>query len=383
MKTLRRNMCACAIVVVFLFIANCSSLFSQDLKNATNQADYVVITPASYMLLADRLAAFRHLHDSFTTMVVPFDSVLAQFGTATSPDSALRSFIQYTLKEWQHPSPKYLVLAGNVNTIPSHREPDPLYPLLVNDDSLYIDHWFVEDLSRVTGSYGQAQAVLGRLPAWDSAGLNVMIEKQIAYDTSTVGAWCGRSLGLADVDSMAFNIFELVLNDQQSILAPVWHDTESIHINTSSPLYQDPEAFKEAWNRGASIMVYCGHANDTVLSATRYFTTSTVGSLTNGNRLPVCFLEGCNLRFDTRPSTSIPVHLLQQPGGGAVACVASAGPNYEQLIERTTASIFTHLIADPDQTAGMAFKLARNEDPESMMRRLTFLGDPAIRIKSP
>lgn len=370
------------LVSVMLFLGSVCAL-SQDLKSGNNRADYVVIAPASYMPQAERLAKFRHTSDGLVTMAVSIDSIVGQFNASAASDSALRDFIQFALRSWQSPKPEYFVLAGNVNAIPSHVEAEDSFLVhLGYRDSLCIDHWFVEDPSRHTW-YGNALAVLGRLPAWDSAGLAVMIEKQIEYESLVADRWWGRCVGLADDDTTAPGLFDSDLQRLQQILAAVWQDTLTVDVGSSSPRHRDSLGFREIWNEGASIMTYCGHANPYTLSATRYFTTRSVDALTNGNRLPVCFFGGCDLRFDTANPSSIPVHLLEQPAAGAVACVASAGVTFESSVVSEYAALFRDLINTPTRTVGRAFTNAKNACADGFLRRLTFLGDPALRIKRP
>jgi hypothetical protein len=377
-----RKVCLTA-VVAWMLVMRVVDGFSQDLKSTSNRADYIVIAPSLYLPLAERLASFRSMNDVYVTMAVSFDSVLAQFGSGSYPDSALRGFIQYAIQTWQEPVPKYFVLAGNINTIPSHHEAEnSIDTAYTKYDSLYVDHWFVEGSPNELG-YGMAQVSLGRLPAWDSTGLSVMIEKQIKYETTSPSSWWSRCIGLADWDTMAFDMFEWNLRDLQSILSSVWSDTFSVHIDSTSQQHLDSLGFRDVWNQGASIIVYCGHANPYTLSATRFFTTWAVDSLNNENRLPFCFFGGCDLRFDPQYPSSIPVHLLEEMNAGAVGCILSTGATFETRIINLYHSLFSRLVSDPNQTVGEAFTSAKNSCPWELTRRITFLGDPAIRIHHP
>jgi hypothetical protein len=130
----------------FLIASGVRSL-SGNLRNVNNRADYIIITPTSYYSLAGTLASFRSQKNNFTTMVVNLDTILAQFGTSISPDTALKNFIQYALKNWKDPKPQYFVLAGNTNSVPSHPVPETITYSGISpyDTTLMIDRWFVED----------------------------------------------------------------------------------------------------------------------------------------------------------------------------------------------------------------------------------------------
>ena len=368
-------------LTVLLSIAAHAQSAGRTAANSGDRADYIVVAPERYLSYAERLAEYRHQHDNLAAIVVPFESILADFGTATSPDTALRAFIQSTLHASQDHGSTYFVLLGNVDAIPSHMEAEDLVPLdVAGYDSLAVDQWFVEDPSSPVGSVN-VQAMLGRFPAWDSTSLSVMINKQIAYDSGDYGPWTRTCIGLADYDTLTFGIFESGMKGLLGILSRAWDDTVSVHIELQSPQHIDSVAFKELWSEGASIFAYSGHANPYVLSATHYFTTASVDSLNNGDRLPVCFFGSCNLRFDERDPSPISTHLLEKRGGGAVACVVSTGDNYFSSITGFYETLFTTLAENPSGSVGEAFVTAKNAHPEFILRRMSFLGDPALRIK--
>lgn len=175
--------------------------FGTNLKDTAIRADYVMVAPARYCGIAERLADFRRANNDFATMVDDVDSVMAQYGTGASPDTALRNFIQYAVTRWTKPGPQFFVLAGNVNVVPSHPEPETLNnPKSASTDSvLMIDQWFV----RVVNSNGTmwTDACVGRLPAWDSTSLSVMIDRTIAYEVNQRDPWLDRALSLSDFDA--------------------------------------------------------------------------------------------------------------------------------------------------------------------------------------
>jgi len=77
------------------------------------------------------------------------------------------------------------------------------------------------------------------------------------------------------------------------------------------------------------------------------------------------------------------VHLLEQPGAGAIACVASSGLTFESSVHEVFKQLFRLLAVNTEYTAGQAFRAAKNARPDAILRRLGFLGDPAIHIKRP
>jgi hypothetical protein len=362
-------------VVVWLSMIGAGAVFSQDLRSVGNCVDYVVVSSSANLPLASQLASFRSTNDGFTTLAVSIDTILAQFELGSSPDSALKAFIQYAIHSWQEPVPRYFVLAGNINTVPSHHEAS----FVSDDDSLWMDQWFVEGSSQ-DSSLGIARAMIGRLPAWDSTSLAVMIRKLIEYESLQPESWWSRCVGLADDD---YGVFERDLQQLQRIAAGVWDDTVTVHIRSTSSLHLDSTEFRRLWDEGAAILTYCGHAMPYVFSASYYFTISSIDSLKNRDRLPVCLLGGCDQRMEPMNPSSIPVRLLEREDAGAITCIASEGKPYEGVVVALFDALLRHLATTPVQTVGESFRSAKNQTANWVSRRFMLLGDPALRIKRP
>ena len=352
------------------------SAVCSDLRSPDNRFDYVIVAPSAYVACASDLARFRAAHDGFSSIVVPFDSILTQFGTCIRPDSALRAFVQCALSAWADPKPRYFLLAGNINTIPSHYEPEQLVPPAdAVYDTLWIDEWFVE------GGAGPKPAV-GRLPAWDLPGLGAMVSKILRYESEGATAWSGRALCLADYLPGDGGEFEYDARALSSVLAGGWPDTITVHVREDSPQHGDPEEFRRIWSMGTGVLVYCGHANPQELSSSNYFSCCDVDSLCNDAGLPLALLGGCDIRFDGVCPSSIPVHLLTCGTGGAIAVVASGGLMYESDTEPFFAAMIARMVGNPALSAGDAFAAAkRDRGSPFILRRYTFLGDPAIHVK--
>ena len=358
-----------------------SETFAGNLSDTTNQADYVVIAPNYYYPIAERLASFRHQKNGFSTMVVSIDTIAMQFGLSATPDTALRNFIQFTLDHWSNPKPQYFVLAGNINVIPSHPDSETLSQQGAFDTLLMIDQWYVQ----VPNSNGglQTDACLGRFPAWDSASLSVMVNKTIEYETDSAGTWFNRAISLADYREEDGSIFEDDARGLRPYLDSLWTDTVAVDVRPDSPNYLDTTAFLNLWNQGAAVVSYLGHADEVQFSYSRYFTTWSIDSLTNGDRLPVCLLGGCDLTFDTEPDAPIPTHLLEREGGGAVAVISSEGLMWEQTAVSFFTSMIQSMVNRPGEPIGKSYENAEemSDGFDWLTQRFTFLGDPALTVK--
>ena len=368
------RLCLVFLLAPTAFSAECPGA---DLRDTSLQADYLVVAPSSFCALAETLAVLHRDRDGLRTMVVCIDSVTAQFGRGVTPDTALRAFLRFANAHWASPAPRYVVLAGNVDRVPSHPEAESLNEPGC-DTVLSIDRWLVESPDGI----GDPIACVGRLPAWDSLDFAVMVRKVVAYQREAgEAAWCARAVSLADYDAASCCMFEYDAQYFQGLLRPAWMDTVSVDIRGDSPCHLQTDCFMHLWDEGASILTYCGHADALSLSATRYFTSDRIDSLVNGCRLPVCLLGGCDLSYDAGPQCSIPTHLMERAGGGAVAVVSSVGLMYECDVVSFLGALIRSLAADPRCPLGVAFDDAARASGGGVFRRFTLLGDPAMSVK--
>ncbi len=369
------------LFIIYLLLSSAAEGIADNLKDASNRADYIIIAPTAYLPIVNRLAQFRREKDGFVTKVVNIDTIMAQFGVGVSPDTAIKNSIQYAVNNWSAPKPQYFVLAGNVNVIPSHPEQETLatdYDSDV-DTLLMIDQWFVN----VFNSNGTmwVDACIGRLPAWDSTSLEIMVQKIIAYESESPGPWCRRAISLADFDQTGGTDFESDRNIVRKYADTLWTDTISVDVRNGSSSHLQPGQFIDLWSQGAALVTYSGHASAVTLSASRYFTVQSIDSLDNGNRLPICLLGGCDLTYDSPDGNSIPTMLMAHEGGGAVAVISSEGLTDEYTPIFFYVSIFQSLMANPDETLGQAYESAMPEWWWQLYQRQTLLGDPALHVK--
>ena len=357
-------------------------LHAVDLHSKANQADYLVISPAPYLADAERLAAFRREHDGITALVVHLDSILTQFTIHSTPDSAIKDFLEYALTEWAPPRASYVLLVGNVNWMPTHVEPEiPGFVYLGYADTVCIDHWFVEGPQDQWGT-GRMRCALGRLPGWNSTEIAAMVDKTIGYEGAAPAPWWSTCLGLADQNDLDGTIFVDDLRLFQNQVAPVWTDTISVVMDSLSARYRDSLSFRHLWDEGAALVVYSGHANAYNWSARHYFTAVSADSLRNGPRLPLVLSVGCAMRFDA-PGPSMAVRLLRNPLGGAVACIVSQGIIYSSISAEMVGGTLQRLRTGLTASAGVAFQQTKDSLSSLLCRRFTYLGDPAIRLKRP
>ena len=369
------------VVFVLAFLSPGSSLFSQsvisDLRSPNNRFDYVIISPRAYIPAVQPLALRRSVHNGFAVGIAVTDSIYSSFGKGTTADTAIKKFITYALASWKAPAPKYFLLAGNVNTVPSHTEQGFTF---VGEDSIRVDGWFVE-AGADSGLPGRQVAALGRLPAWNLAGLNVMLSKINTYENSPEQSWMRRSISVAD--STYAPLFEGIADALQHTLSPAWPETVSIHITPSSSQYLSRVQFRDLLNRGAAIVSLIGEVNWYKFARSAYFTTWDVDSLAPGSPLPLCLILA-GQRFEQSDTPAIAVSLLQSDAKGAIATIAPSGAVYVSSNSAFLQVLGAALAARPAKSIGEAFLTTINSNDlwDQSTRRQTLLGDPAFVVRS-
>ena len=345
------------------------------LTDTTNRADYVIVTPQSYVSAIQPLAEFRSNRRSLSVSIVLLDSIAAQF-PGHSPDSSIRAFVSYTLTHWQSPHPQYLLLAGNVNVIPSHSVAS-VFSAEFGEDSVMVDQWYVNQLSESQPIPYPLMAV-GRYPAWSGDELAAMVSKTIIYEQSETGPWATRSIAVAD--SGGGGIFEYDAMTQQMAAVPRWKDTLTIHVNPGSLLHKSRNEFFEIWNQGCGVVNFVGNATGPLFSRASYFTSRDVDSLSSSSSLPLCLIGG-GQRFDQKDTASIAVAVMQGSNRGAVCVIAPVGLMWESQNAEFADSLFGQLTKHNDMSIGAAWLHVEQQLLIDIENRRTLLGDPALLPK--
>lgn len=346
----------------------------------SNQADYVVIAPAQHIPPIQLLTAYRTNHNGYSTAVVIVDSIYRTFGAGLPADSSIRLFIRYALSAWQDPKPRFFVLAGNTNVIPSHKERG-LGPVgSPFEDSICVDLWYVEPAS---GSPGQTTAAIGRFPAWSLSELESMVAKTIGYEGAEAKSWAARSVALADYQEDVGNVFESFAHRLQTILGEQWKDTITAYVRPGASFSRNRAEFRDLWSQGAAVISLVGMMNWEKFSFDGFFTTWDVDSIADDSPLAFCLLEA-GQRYARRDSIPIAVNLLRVPSKGAVATVAPSGMTYAGDHQTFTEEVARQMVKNPRWPVGEVIRSAfeaLGPSVGSAERNETLLGDPAVVIK--
>jgi len=344
--------------------------------NPKTQADYVIITPKAYLPTLEPLAAFRTTHNGFSVLAITTEEIYAAFGEGMPSDSAIREFVTFALVTWEDPNPQFFLLAGNVNSVPSHKEPGVEF---IGEDSIMVDQWFVEGVVDSSGII-LPSAAIGRFPGWDSTQLAAMVAKTIAYESMSDSTWFDRSIAVADHEPGS-NIFESQANACAEIISDLWTDTTTVHVLETSPSYLSREEFRGLINQGTALILTIGHHEWFAFSHSHYFTTWDVDSLDNSERLPFWIINESQ-RFEREDTLAMAVNLLQTTDKGAVGSMGPTGHTF--LVEHFgfLAALLNEMVANPGTPIGSVLLNVKQVPMRRAYRIVALLADPALEIRT-
>jgi hypothetical protein len=376
----------------------------QRLRDASNRADYVIISHGEFMPASRRLAEWRAVDDRFgpplQVMVVDVQDIYDEYSGGLLDPMAIRAFVNSAVDNWAVP-PVYFTLVGDGtydfknNSGVSHTNWIPPYQ---DGESTY-DEWYV----RINGLDRIPDAAIGRLSVQSLDEAQAMVDKIITYDREPeVGPWQTQILLVADditnpqFPSQTEPYFlmdaEFIARDKM----PLHLDMTKLYIGSyelegrTKPRARDE--FLRLLNKGAMILTYLGHGNPEVLAHEQIFLLSRdISRVANGRRLPLIYTAASQVGvFDDPNRESMPETLVKKPDGGAIGFISATRVGFHNsnviLARRFHQQMYrsgrTHVpiglaLMEAKQLAGVT------ETHRTNMQRYSLIGDAAQRLNLP
>jgi Peptidase family C25 len=391
---------------------------------AQGAADYLIVGYGPFLPATKPLADY-YRGKGLRVAMVDAQDIYDEFNGGELHPEAIRSFLRYAYASWtrgpEGTPPTYLLLVGDG----SYDFRDRLgmgagwtgfLPPYLAD----VDPWMKEAAcdtcyGRVRTDDPRAQPLpdllVGRLPVDSLAQAETVISKTLGYLRSPpAGPWRATGLFLADnyLDQsgrpVATDDFAAETESLLGALPPglaarrFFYDPSPAGVGKpgryrSSDLLRAD--FLHAWDEGAALVAYVGHANywqwaDTSPGAATpwLWYVYDADARVNGGRLPVLLTLTCLTGFFHEPSLqTTDERLLTWPRGGIVASFSPAGKGVatgHDLFGRTVlGALYSR---DPNQrTLGAAQRagfaaLQANGNYLDLTFTYTLLGDPALRL---
>jgi len=389
---------------------------NQNLHHST-PVDLIIITDASMLSEAQRLASFHLQQDGFKSVVATTLQIFNEFSSGIPDPTALRDFVKmYYDKAGADTSlqPKYLLLLGaasfdyknrinhNTNLVPCYESVNALDPLttLTSDDffGLLKDS---DDVNTVAPPALLAIGI-GRLPARSLTEATTMVDKIINYcSPQSLGPWRNQTVYVADDKDN-----DLHLNDAEIISADaaatnpllnqskIYLDAYPMVSGTSGSRY--PEVNTAIVNKivdGVLLFNYNGHGGYQRLSGSAILGPEELQQMNNPNKLPLFITATCDFApYDDPTKNSMGGSLLYDGPTGAIALMTTTRVVFasSNLVINDN---YVKQALQPDAngrylTLGEAVKRTKNNTYLSYgdvynNRKFVLLGDPAMKLAFP
>jgi hypothetical protein len=342
------------------------------------QADLVIIAYKDYLAQAETWANYRR-GQGITVKVVEVTEIYDEFNYGSLSSASIRSFLQYSVLNWQTP-PRYVLILGEAcydsrnyegtgywNQVPT-RLVDSVFSTTASDE------W----LGDFDGD-GLSQLAIGRIASRNSTGISTVFNKVVTFE-----ALPGNQL-----DRGA--LFAYDFNDSQNDFAAMTTQLRGqlpVTAPTTSVFRGDPNAATSLitqMNTGKLIVNYSGHGTTGTWGGSPvFFNIFSVPSLTNASSTSIYTMLTClNGYFHNITNESFAEALTKAQNGGAVAAWASSGltASSQQLLMGNR--FYNQVGAGNIQRLGDLIKDAKSVVPGGSSVRFSWalIGDPMLKVR--
>lgn len=386
--------------------ANVKRVSNSNLHGLGGGADFVILSPPEFLTEAERLRAHRQKNDQLRTLVVNLEQVYNEFSSGMLDPVAIRDFLKYTQTTWS-PKPQYVLLFGagsfdykNINKLSDRIWVPPFETLESNEQitTLASDDYYVF----LDPAVQRISLPIGRLPLRSTDDARNMVDKIIAYDTSTAyDPWRNRITFAADDGLTSSGDDGLIHTDQSERLAqdstPDSFSKEKIFIvqyptvNTSTGRTKPTanRAIDDAINRGTVILNWTGHGNTQLWAHEKVFSIGQDFSVLN-NKGKLFFLVAatCDFaRYDNPKEISAGEQLILMPGRGAIAVVTANRVVYSDQNAQLNWTLYQNLFQSDAQgrpvRLGDAMWQTKQLLNSTNDQKHHLLADPTMRLAVP
>ena len=394
----------------------------EDITNL--QADYIYITPKTFVSDVLDLENYRQTKDGFATKVVALEEIINQFNFGIYHPRAIKNYLQYVYNNWS-PKPVYVLLVGDGhwNFLGSSNYGNP--PNYMPPNLQWVDPWQGEidsanDLVAVDGGDPLPDMMIGRLAVNSAQEIQDYLAKVQTYENASGQDWKKRFVFVADADDPAAGNFpqltDKIINDYSI------DDYRKIYLKKAGSSYStydteitfdnpcgSPDGGNQCPNATAALvnllndgsaghLVYSGHGYIDGWSKAVIFSNEDVNNLNNANTYPVALTLDCLDGYWYYPQQDAQNHrgqsiveLLVRVGKkGLVAAFSPTGLGVATAHDTLQRGFYDYIFErDSSWRLGEASLWAKTEVYNSsplhvdLVHTYTIFGDPALILPPP
>ncbi|MFC1704286.1 C25 family cysteine peptidase [Candidatus Omnitrophota bacterium] len=394
--------------------------YPADLSDASNKADYLIIT-ADQFYGSEKLnehAIHRRDFNDFNVAVVRTSDIYAAVGDTIPDDSELvdsdedhldleiKTFIKYVYEEWDNRenSLEYVLLVGDAYPeteeffLPGHIFPPP--------EVILSDYWYscINDDSG-NGLIDEDDSVgdffLGRFSVQTNDQLAAVVDKTITYELDPpeypAEEWGGKALltsGFLIKENYMPFIKNRYINPNRMEATEVYADLydEDCVGDCYDYYLQALNDMKTALNNGHSLFMHNGHGQvdgwaigwEFGYPFPPMFYSDDVSALVNGDMLPVVVSAACLTGKLDDATESLAEAFVNEPGNGAIAFIGASRESHNAIDQSLLNGISMAIFAEGNDTIGSVILEGKTGihanyiTPASNLYNL--FGDPALDI---
>lgn len=233
-----------------------------NLRSASNGADYIVVTDASFVAALAPLTTLRASQGK-RVLVATTDDVYDEFSSGIFDPTAIRSFLAYAYANYVAPAPQFVLLAGDAhidyqNYLGSNVK--QYVPAVLVNISGFGETPSDNEYVTLAGGDLLPEMYAGRLPARSTTDITDMVNKIVLYENSPpIAALNAQSMLVADNDDVAF---EAILNQYATFLPPTMA-VDRVFLSQIGDPNSTKAAIKAGFDAGSLMTTYMGHGSAT------------------------------------------------------------------------------------------------------------------------
>ena len=353
------------------------------LRDAANQADYILIGPRVFLDSAQPLVD-RRQGQGLSTLAVPLEEIAEVFGNGQPSAEAIRAFLSHAYHSWSRPSPRYVLLLGDSSYDPrnfaGNSLPAPLPALWAKTSYL----WTVSDplLAAVNGDDVIPDLAIGRLPAQTPAEAEALVSKLLAWEDSGQDL-SGRAALVAD-NPDAGGDFEADVAELAS--GPLAGRSPQV-LRLGELGAGTRPAIQAALDSGLSLMSYVGHGGAAVWASENVWNSWDAASLQAQSRQPLLLTLNCLNGYFVAPNfDSLTESMLKAEGRGAIAGFSPSGLSLDGPAHAYHRALLAEIAGGTHERLGDAVLAAQKAYAQTglmpeLLSVYQLLGDPAMRVR--
>lgn len=401
----------------FLTPSSINRINNQNLHQ-TQQVDGIIITHASFITQAQRLANFHLLQYNYKDVVVTTAQIFNEFSGGKNDPSAIRDFVKMYYDKANGDTtkqPKYVVLFGNgsvdyknriannSNFVPCYQSINSLNPLSTYTSDDFFG--FLNDDDNINNNTNPPllDIAIGRIPAKNIEEATTFVNKIINYhNQNSFGNWRNEVICIADDkdNNLHFSDAEIMAqaintSNQNLNTNKIYLDAYTLQSTSGGARYPlvNNDIVAKIFN-GALICNYSGHGSYERLTEEGVFTIEEINKLNNPNKLPLFITATCDFApYDDPTKNALGSSLLfKNNNTGAIGLLTTTRVVFAFSNRLINENYLKIALQKNNQgkylSLGEGLKRAKNfvysvfGDIENN-RKFTLLGDPAMQIALP